>query len=101
MPLTPDDINAVAQAVWFFNITGTNAHDRLQGIDEKTEPGGSLGRAIAAIPTTPPQPVDADALAQKIVAAIEALPAPDAQKVAALVLAGLDGAKLSVATPTA
>jgi GH25 family lysozyme M1 (1,4-beta-N-acetylmuramidase) len=78
MPLTPDDI----AAIWAFPIGGTNARDRLQGID-------TVVNWMAKNP--PAAQVDVAALAGQIVAA---LPTAEAQKVADLVLAGI-AAKLN------
>jgi GH25 family lysozyme M1 (1,4-beta-N-acetylmuramidase) len=77
MPLTKDDITAVAQAVWAFNVAGkgVQAQDRLYGVDAVQLP--ALAKAVGSISTNPAT-VDPKALAAAIVAA---LPAAQAQQV--------------------
>lgn len=59
----------------------------------------SIGAKVNEILTAVQQPSDPQAVADAVVAKIQALPAPQAAQVAQLVLAGLNGAQLSVAPP--
>ena len=64
MPLSKDDVTAVANAVWAFNVSGkgTQAQDRLYGVDAVQLP--ALAKAVAAISTASPAVnVDAGAVA--------------------------------------